>query len=370
MGETGVVERFVNRLVRVAVIDVLADDGDRHLLLRMADPLHQVLPIVHLQRAGGQAQLFDDQVVQPVFGQAQRHFVDRELLIHLFDDGPRFDVAEEGDLVAVLATQRPLRPHDQNVGLNADLPKLADAVLRGLRLGFPRRLEIGHERQMDEQAILLADVERNLPDRLEKRQPLDVAGRSAQLGNHDVDARTGQVPHGGLDFVGDVGNDLDRAAQIFAAALFLDHAEINLARRVVRFARQRAVGETLVMSQVEVGLGAVVEDVHLAVLVRAHRARIDVDVRIELLHPHAQSAAFQEQADRRRGEPLAQAAHHAPRHKDVFCHSSSGKVPACRFQHSAIGTEEIQNDQARTDGNMAHLRHAAARPRIRSTKRA
>ena len=41
------------------------------------------------------------------------------------------------------------------------------------------------------------------------------------------------------------------------------------------------------MAQVEVGLAAVVEHVDFAVLVGAHRARIDVDVRIELLHPHA-----------------------------------------------------------------------------------
>ena len=100
-------------------------------------------------------------------------------------------------------------------------------------------------------------------------------------------SRAGQIPDGGFDLVGDVGHDLDGAAQILASAFFFDDAEINLPRRVVRFARERAVGEPLVMSQIEVGFGAVVEDVHLAVLIRAHRAGIDVDVRVELLHPHA-----------------------------------------------------------------------------------
>ena len=187
MSEAGMVERFVNRFVSVAVLDVLADDGDRDFLLRMANPLHQILPIVHLQRAGGKMQLVNNQVVQSVFRQARRHFVDREFLIHLFDHGLRFDVAEQRDLVAVLASQRPFGPHDQDVGLNTDLPQLADAVLRGLCLGFAGRLEIGDERQVDEQAILLADIERNLPNRLQKRQPLDVADRAAQLGDHHVD---------------------------------------------------------------------------------------------------------------------------------------------------------------------------------------
>jgi len=50
---------------------------------------------------------------------------------------------------------------------------------------------------------------------------------------------------------------------------------------VVRAAHARG-DETLVVAQVQVSLGAVVGDEHLAVLERRHGARIDVDVRIEL----------------------------------------------------------------------------------------
>ena len=46
---------------------------------------------------------------------------------------------------------------------------------------------------------------------------------------------------------------------------------------------KRRVGEPLVMPQVQVGLRAVVRDVDLAVLVRAHGPRVDVDVRVEFL---------------------------------------------------------------------------------------
>ena len=35
-GDAGVVERLVDRLVGVVVLDVLADDGDRHLVLGVA----------------------------------------------------------------------------------------------------------------------------------------------------------------------------------------------------------------------------------------------------------------------------------------------------------------------------------------------
>ena len=90
----------------------------------------------------------------------------------------------------------------------------------------------------------------------------------------------------GLDFVGDVRNDLHGLAQELAPPLLVDDRQIDLAGGVVRVAGQRAVGEALVMAQVEVGFAAVVEHVDFAVLVGAHRARIDVDIRIELLHPH------------------------------------------------------------------------------------
>ena len=69
--------------------------------------------------------------------------------------------------------------------------------------------------------------------------------------------------------------------------------------------RRRAAGEALVMAEVEVGLGAVVGDEHLAVLVRRHRARIDVEVGIELAQPHLVAARLQQRAERRRSQTLA-----------------------------------------------------------------
>ncbi len=46
---------------------------------------------------------------------------------------------------------------------------------------------------------------------------------------------------------------------------------------------QVVVEEPLVVSEVQVGLGAVVQHEDLAVLERVHRAGVDVDVRVELL---------------------------------------------------------------------------------------
>ena len=99
-----------------------------------------------------------------------------------------------------------------------------------------------------------------------------------------------------LDRVGDVRNDLHGAAEIIAAALFGQDVLIDAARGdVVRLLRRNA-GEALVVAEVEVGLGAVVGDEHLAVLIRAHGARIDVQIRIKLLEPDRIPARLKERA--------------------------------------------------------------------------
>ena len=76
---------------------------------------------------------------------------------------------------------------DQNVGLDTDFAQLADRVLRRFGLQLAGRFQVRHQRQVDVQAILLADVERKLANRFQKRQAFDVADRAADLGDHDID---------------------------------------------------------------------------------------------------------------------------------------------------------------------------------------
>ncbi len=160
---------------------------------------------------------------------------------------------------------------------------------------------------MDEHAAPAADVDRELADRLQERQRLDVAHRAADLGDHEVDiARLGHQLDPLLDLVGDVRHDLHGGAEVVAAALAPDHGVVDAAGGDVRGAVGVRVGEPLVVTEVEVGLGAVLGDEHLAVLVRRHRPRVDVDVRIELLQLDAQPARDQQPADRSGGDPLTQ----------------------------------------------------------------
>ena len=72
------------------------------------------------------------------------------------------------------------------------------------------------------------DLDGELADGLEHRQRLDVAHGATDLGDHDVDVlRLGDQRDAVLDLVGDVRDDLHRAAQVVAAALLTDHRVVD-----------------------------------------------------------------------------------------------------------------------------------------------
>ncbi len=71
------------------------------------------------------------------------------------------------------------------------------------------------------------------------------------------------------------------------------------------------------MPDVEVGLGAIVGHKDLAVLERVHRARVDIEIRVELLHADPQPAHLQQAAKTRGGQSLAQAGRDASGDEDM-----------------------------------------------------
>ena len=133
-----------------------------------------------------------------------------------------------------------------------------------------------------------------------------------------------------LDLVGDVRDDLHGAAQVVAAALLGDHALVDAPGGDVAGLRQVLVDEALVVAQVEIGLGAVIGDEHLAVLVGRHGAGVDVDVRVELQDRDRDAARLEDAPDRGGGDALAERAGHAAGHEDILRHRSSSHLVVAR----------------------------------------
>jgi hypothetical protein len=177
-------------------------------------------------------------------------------------------------------------------------------VLRRLRFELTRCLDVGQQRKVHEDALPPWLVLRELADRLEEGQALDIAHRAADLAEHEIDlilADGDEV----LDFIGDVGDHLDRFAKVIAAALLLQHVGIDAARTDrIRLARGDA-GEAFVMAEVEVGLRPVIGDEDLAMFEGAHRAGVDVEIGIELAKPDGISPRLQQRPERGGGQTLA-----------------------------------------------------------------
>src|SRR6185369_6738495 len=95
-----------------------------------------------------------------------------------------------------------------------------------------------------------------------------------------------------------------------------DHRVVDLAGGEAVLPREARGDVALVVAEIEVGLGAVVRDVDLAVLERAHRARVDVDVRVGLHDRDGQAARVEQRAYRGRDDAFAEGRHDAARHED------------------------------------------------------
>ena len=272
-----------------------------------------------------EAQAFDHELVQPLLAQPERHEVDvGRVLGH--DHRALVQVGEERDLGAQLVGERARGAADDDVRRDTDAAQLVDRVLRRLRLQLARRLDHGDERDVHVEDVVAAELVPQLADRLEEGQALDVAHGAADLGQHHVDVgRLGDAQDARLDLVRDVRDHLHGLAEVLALALLADHRVVDAAGRVVRRARRVLVDEALVVAEVEVGLRPVLRHEHLAVLVRRHRAGIDVDVRVELLHADLEAVRLQQRAERGSRDALAEGRDHTSRDEHVL-----GRLPLHR----------------------------------------
>ena len=251
----------------------------------------------------------------------QRHFVDGGHVLG-GNHGLVFHVAEQRDLPLDVLREEAVGAAQQDVGLNPDAEQLLHGVLRGLGLQLAGGGDVGHQRDVDEQRVLAAQFLAHLADGFDEGQRFDVAHGAADFDDGEVHVLR-HFLHRALDLVGDVRDHLHGLAEIVAAAFFGDDGFVDAAGGPVIVAGQLAVGEALVVAEVEVGFGAVIGDEDFAMLKRRHGARIHVQVGIELLQRDFQAAAFHQAANRSRRQSLAKRRHYTASHKDVLCRHRS-----------------------------------------------
>jgi hypothetical protein len=134
-----------------------------------------------------------------------------------------------------------------------------------------------------------------------------------------------------LDLVGDVWDDLHGLAEVVTSAFLLDHGGVDRAGGDVGTAVEVLPGEALVVAEIQVRLGPVVEHEHLAVLERVHRPWVDVDVRIELLESDPKSSGTEQAAQRGGGDALTEAGGDATGDEDELRILLSRRLPKLRL---------------------------------------
>src|SRR5712692_415333 len=314
-------QRFYDAEVGIRQRDILADERDRHGGSRVLDAVDHLDPRAVLRRIRDlvELEMLSHHLAEARRLEQQRHLIDG---VHIGDryNGFARHVTEQGDLLFEVGADRHLRAADDRVGLDSDRAQRVYRVLRGLGLGL-LAADHRHQRAVDVEDVLAADVVLELPDRLQEREALDVADSAPHLDHHSIGLRVARGTEDLLlDRVGHVRDDLHRGAEVVTAPLACDDLLVDLARGHVGGDGQVLVDEPLVVAEVEVGLRAVVGDEHLAVLVGAHGPRVDVEVWVQLLQGDGETAGLQDVPDGRRTDPLAERGDDTAGHENVLRH--------------------------------------------------
>ena len=80
------------------------------------------------------------------------------------------------------------------------------------------------------------------------------------------------------------------------------------------------MGESFIVTEVEVGFGSIVGDIDFAMLEGAHRAGVDIEVGVEFLHADAEPATFEQTTNRRRSDALSERGNDATGYEYVLSH--------------------------------------------------
>ncbi len=178
-------QRFDEGFIRVLHAGIFADDGDRDGAVRIANTLGDRFPFSKIGlRRNLHIEMFEQRIVEAGFVISERRFVDVRQIAR-FDDVTFAHVAEQANLAALFARNRPIATAEDDVRLNADRAQLLHGVLRRLSFHLPRGRDVRQQREMDKSGRGIEFVAQ-LADGFEERQALNVADRAADFAQHEI----------------------------------------------------------------------------------------------------------------------------------------------------------------------------------------
>ena len=186
VGEAAGAQRLGDRQVGVGQVDVLADQRDLDLVLGAVHPAQQLVPVGQSTSRKLQPQPADDVGVQALAVQHLGDVVDaRRVDARLRTaSASTSHISEILRLIAV-GISRSARSTIPS-GWMPTWRSAATECWVGLVFSSPLGREVGHQRDVQEEDVVAADVVADLAGGLEERQRLDVTDGAADLGDDDV----------------------------------------------------------------------------------------------------------------------------------------------------------------------------------------
>ena len=297
IGNCCMTQGFGNGNISILQSNVFADYRDSYLLvIFFQDAGHHIMPALHILRLVLHFQLAQDNGIKSLLLHEHRYLINASCG-KVLNNCVGVYVAEHSHFFAHFLGNRLFAAANQDIRRNTDAAQLFDAMLSRFGFQLTGCGNIRYQRNMNIKHIVLADILFYLTDGFQKRQAFDITYSTADFRNNEVGIiLLAYAENALLDFIGDMRNNLYGTAKIIATAFFIYYTLVNLACGRIGVFGQVDINKAFVMSQVKVSFRTVVGYKNLAMLIRAHCARVNIDIRVELLDSNPIAAAFQQTA--------------------------------------------------------------------------
>ena len=159
---------------------------------------------------------------------------------------------------------------------------------------------------MDHDRVMTPHFPLELTDRFQKRLALNISDSTADFNDRDlITVRIIRSIETGFDLIGDMRDDLHGASDVVTVPFSGKDSLIDLSGSDIGVAVEAFIDEPLIMPQVKVRLGAVIGNEYFSVLDWIHGSRIDVEIRIKLLHGDPVSPGLEEPSKRSCRNPFS-----------------------------------------------------------------
>jgi hypothetical protein len=290
--------RFIQRFIGIKQVHVLAHHLQFHCVSGIELILDDLPPVREICLIRFKTQFLNHNIVKTLLVKHVGNSVNR-IGIEQGNDRFGFHVGKQRNLVPGTLRDLMIRSNNQYVRLKTNRTEFLHGVLGGFCLGFTGCCDVGHQCQMHQQRLPGTHFKPELAGGFKEWLRFYITDGATDLYDSDICAFRG-LDDSRLDLIGNVRNHLDRCAKVVTTTFLGDDVSVDTSGGKIVIAVQTAAGphEAFVMTEIKVSFGSIGGDVNLTMLQGTHRARIHIDIGIELHHGDFEATGLEDGAKR------------------------------------------------------------------------